>query len=142
MRPKYHLSLLLCLTFFGAVALFACEDNPEECYSDEDCEKGYKCKATYFNSGSRSGGVCIKTESDAEADAGDDKDGETISKRDSSATTSSDESSEETLPSVDAAEFSTADAASAVDAAEAAIEGGETAQPIDGGRGDSERQAE
>lgn len=43
----------------GLVGLQACEDNPDECYSDEDCEEGFWCDPTYYvDRKSRSGGVC------------------------------------------------------------------------------------
>lgn len=70
MGSKLHFSLLVCLLSFTMASVLACEDNPEECYGQEDCGKGYICEPTYYLSGSRSGGICVKTETD-EKDGGE-----------------------------------------------------------------------
>jgi hypothetical protein len=65
MRSNLHLSILGCLLSFGTVALLACEDNPDECFSNNDCDAGMTCVATYYNSKARSGGYCESVGIDA-----------------------------------------------------------------------------
>jgi hypothetical protein len=55
---KYLHHLLFSASLFALVVTYGCEDNPDECYSNSDCPKGCTCKATYYNSGKRSGGYC------------------------------------------------------------------------------------
>jgi hypothetical protein len=146
MGSKLHFSFLVCLLSFAIAALLACEDNPEECYSDEDCGEGYTCEPTYYTTGSRSGGVCRKIETETEADGGEiDASGgaDDAAVQDSSQASSVVEASTEAAMGVDAA----ADGQTAVigDAAsdapetnaEAAVEGGQPPQPADGGNVDS-----
>jgi hypothetical protein len=70
MKSKRHRVILAGLLLGGAVAWASCaEDNPDECYSDEDCPPASNLKATiciktYYNSGIPSGGYCAECESD------------------------------------------------------------------------------
>ncbi len=148
MGSKLHFAFLVCcLLLFAVAVLLACEDNPEECYSDEDCGEGYICEPTYYLSGSRSGGVCHKTETE---DAGDTEvsDGtggaQDAAIQDSSQSSPIAEASTEAAVVGDAASDAqeaavSGDAASdAPEAgAEAAVEGGQPPQPPDGGNVDS-----
>jgi len=142
MGSKLHFSFLFCVLSFAVATLFACEDNPEECYSDEDCGDGYLCEPTYYNSGSRSGGVCHEIE--AEKDGGDDDaSGETqktedAAIQDSAQSSSVDEASTDAATPVDAAEEDALlEAAVSEAAVDAAVEGGQSPQPVDGGNVDS-----
>jgi hypothetical protein len=54
---RYTLAVLLC---FGAMGVFACEDNPDECYDDGDCPDGLRCATSKFLTGSPSGGHCVQ----------------------------------------------------------------------------------
>jgi hypothetical protein len=55
---KYRHPIFFALLLSSLTGVFGCEDNPDECYSNSDCPKGCQCKATYYYSGTRSGGYC------------------------------------------------------------------------------------
>lgn len=55
---KYWHPIFFALLLSSLAGVSGCEDNPEECYSNSDCPQGCQCKATYYYSGTRSGGYC------------------------------------------------------------------------------------
>lgn len=120
MRSKLHFSFLVCVLSFAIATLFACEDNPEECYSDEDCGEGYFCEPTYYNSGSRSGGVCHELETEKDGGDGD----------------ASEETEEEETEEADDAAIQDSSTSSSVDAASA-----DTATPVDADDEDAPEEA-
>ena len=54
--------ITVALFLLAGTGTLACEDNPDECYSNSDCPKGCKCIPTYYHSGNRSGGYCALPE--------------------------------------------------------------------------------
>ena len=66
MESKRYRVFLVGLLIAAAGALTSCEeDNPDECYSDDDCppasnSKATICVKTYYNSGIPSGGYCVE----------------------------------------------------------------------------------
>ena len=144
MGSKLHFALFICLLSFAVAALLACEDNPEECFDQDDCEEGYVCEATYYNSGNRSGGICVKTETEEDGGESDETEGAPdAAVQDSSQPSTIVDANAEAATAIDAAgdaQEAAVPGDAAPDApetgAEAAVEGGQP-PPAEGGIIDS-----